>query len=153
MWNSFALIAMVIQAEPTDAEAIKKDLEKLQGRWILVRLIEKGKLSNLKNNDFTGLTLSVSNKKLVWKEESETIEFDIQIDPSAKPATINFTWPKSPNSATNYAIYQFVENELWIALGTWPKPNEVTDRPPNFVYQDSDGPRAKFVFVFKREKK
>ena len=155
MLTSLALMAFVVHAEqPKEAEAIKKDLAKLQGRWVLVRLIEKGKTHDPKGTDFRGLTVTFNGEKALWKEESELLDFVIVIDPKVKPSKIDLTFQKHPElQGTNHAIYDFVDDELWIALGTWVKPNEVRDRPPNFVYRSTDGPRAKFVFILKREKK
>ncbi len=91
-------------------DAVKKDLEKLQGKWQVVSMIEVGEKTP--DDVLKEMELSFQGDKLTVKEKNETVaEFTIKLDPSKMPAIIDFDQLGDKKGEKMLGIYAF-EGEM-----------------------------------------
>lgn len=123
------LLLLVLSAEPAD-EA-KKDLDKLQGDWVMAALEVDGKL--VPEEKLRGSTLTIKGDKYIVATRGMKHEVTIKLDPAQKPKTIDMLFPDGTNLAkVGKGIYK-IENDTLVLcraqstegarpteFGTWP---------------------------------
>jgi uncharacterized protein (TIGR03067 family) len=130
--------------------AAKKDVEALQGKWVVIGREVLGKKATEKElEEVKTYVLIEGNKGKAWMEENgdkgDTSEGTIELDPSAKPKAVDITYTRGLLKGCNVpAIYELKGDTLKVCFA-WQSKN----RPTEFL-GDPDG---KTVFiVYKREK-
>jgi uncharacterized protein (TIGR03067 family) len=74
-------------------DAAKKDLERLQGSWKTVELVESGK--KVGADTLKALQVLIKGELLTVKEKGEVVEqFTIKLDPAKKPKAIDLFFTK-----------------------------------------------------------
>ena len=95
--SALLLIAPLRADVPKDAE-IKKEVEKLQGKWTLASIEENGKLEPA--DEVAKYEVTIKDILFSVKiKDAEGRELTIKLDPSQKPATIDLM-PKDGKGAT-----------------------------------------------------
>jgi uncharacterized protein (TIGR03067 family) len=117
-------------------DAGKKELEKLQGTWKVVKAIKDGRAQP--EDAVKKMKVSIAGDKLTV--DRETTPF--VIDPSKKPATIDITVDKK---LTLQGIYELDKDTLKICVGL-----EGVKRPADFKAGENSGCS---LLVLEREKK
>jgi len=126
----FALSALLlISANPADDA--KKDLEKLQGEWIMAALEIEGK--PVPDDKIQGTTLTIKGDKYVVSSKDNKYEVVITLDPSKDPKAIDMAFPDGADAPKiGKGIYkiegdtfilvraQATDNERPTTFGTWP---------------------------------
>jgi uncharacterized protein (TIGR03067 family) len=122
-------IAFLIAAEPAD-EA-KKDLEKLQGEWVMAALEVDGK--PVPEEKLKGTVLTIKADKYSVAVKNTKHEVTIKLDPAKKPKEIDMEFPDGTNAPKiGKGIYkldgdtfilvraQATDNPRPTEFGTWP---------------------------------
>jgi uncharacterized protein (TIGR03067 family) len=94
----------------------KSDLERLQGTWIVASLVEKGK--GLPAAEIEVLEVAIEkNVFTVTEKGKKVVEYEIKLDPSKKPATIDFTHLIGDDKGkTEPGIYVIEKGQIKMAL-------------------------------------
>lgn len=120
---------ILIAAEPSDDA--KKELEKLQGEWVMAGLEVNGK--PVLPEKLQGTILTIKGDKYIVKVKDTKREVTIALDPAQKPKAIDMAFPDGPNAPkVGKGIYkidgdkfilcraQDTEGERPTQFGTWP---------------------------------
>ena len=122
-------IVFVSAAEP--AVEAKKDLEKLQGDWVMSALEIDGKL--VPEEKIRGTILTIKGDKYIVSTKKSKNEVTITLDPSQKPKSIDMAFADGTNlPKVGKGIYkldgdtfvlvraQATDSERPTQFGTWP---------------------------------
>jgi uncharacterized protein (TIGR03067 family) len=121
--------ALLLAAEAADDA--KKDLEKLQGEWVMAALEVDGKL--VPEEKLQGTILTIKGDKYIVAVKDSKHEVTIKLDPSQKPKAIDMSFPDGTNlPKIGKGIYkidgdtfvlcraQATDNPRPTEFGTWP---------------------------------
>jgi uncharacterized protein (TIGR03067 family) len=120
---------VLLAAEPAD-EA-KKDLEKLQGEWVMAALEVDGKA--VPEEKLRGTTLTIKDDKYIVTVKDTKHEVTFKLDPSQKPKAIDMSFPDGTNlPKVGKGIYK-IDGDTFVmcraqmpdqarptGFGTWP---------------------------------
>ena len=122
-------VVLLLAAEPAD-EA-KKELEKLQGEWVMAALEVDGKA--VPEEKLQGTTLTIKGDKYTVSVKDSKHEVTIKLDPSQKLKHIDMLFPNGTDlPKVGKGIYkldgdtfvlcrsQSTENDRPTEFGTWP---------------------------------
>jgi uncharacterized protein (TIGR03067 family) len=128
-------VGFLVGAEKPLGHAVKKDLEKLQGKWDLVSAEMNGKdVTNFGKNSFS---MMIKDRKLLLEFGGNKLDLEFQLDPTKVPKEITFTTSGSGKSF--YGIYAIDGGKLklsWLQVGK--------GKPKSFTTQ-AKTPQVTFV--------
>lgn len=109
------------------------DLERFQGKWLVVSLTEQGKAIPAAETDL--LEFAIDKDLFTVTEKGQTVvQYKFVHDASKKPKEINFTHQIGENKGkTELAIYQFEKDQLRFCLDETRK-----GRPKVFEGKETD---------------
>ena len=120
---------LLIAAKPADDA--KKDLERLQGEWIMAALEIDGK--PVPDEKIQDTTLTIKGDKYIVRSKDNKYEVTITLDPAKDPKAIDMAFPDGTDAAKiGKGIYkidgdtfivvraQATDNERPTTFGTWP---------------------------------
>jgi uncharacterized protein (TIGR03067 family) len=138
------LIAGVLVAADAKDDA-KKDLEKLQGNWVMVSGERNGEA--LPDEQIKALKRTIKDEEFTVMRDSETLaKGKFTIDPSKSPKTIDVTITEGDNKDKKMlGIYEIDGDNYKVCFAPFDK-----DRPKEF---SSKGEEGLTLSVWKREKK
>lgn len=143
----FTLGLLLAADEPKD-EASKKDLQQLQGTWLLVSAERDGK--KVSEDDVKNVTLVVSGNKFKFLKGAEVgtaSEGTFKVDATKKPKTTESTADAGPDKGKKFlGIYEIESADLHKVCFAPPG----KDRPTEFASKAGSG---NILQVWKREKK
>ena len=142
--SSLLLLAFLLPAADPKDDA-KKDLEKMQGTWKVEKLVRDG--TDLPAEIRDKMSIVIEKNKMTVKTPDRAEVAEITLDPSAKPAHLDFT-PTADNANGNkprHGLYKFDGDTLYLC---WTR--EGGDRPKEF---ESKPQSMIVVFELKKEKK
>jgi uncharacterized protein (TIGR03067 family) len=143
----FVLIAAVllIAADDKKDEAIKKDLEKLQGDWSMASSERNGQ--KLPDEAAKEYTRTIKDGHVtVFASGKAVVEATIKIDPTKKPKTMDVTYTSGDyKDKTMLGIYEFDGDTCKVCFAPIDK-----ERPTEFAAKEGTD---HVVTVWKREKK
>jgi len=126
-----AVLLTLLVPIPTQADDAKKDLEKLQGEWIMAGLEVDGK--QVPAAKLEGTILRIKGDKYIVTVKDSKHEVTITLDPTKDPKAIDMAFPDGPNAPKiGKGIYridgdtfvlcraQSTEGERPTQFGTWP---------------------------------
>jgi uncharacterized protein (TIGR03067 family) len=130
-----ALTLAVAADKPKEKEQAKKDLEKLQGTWVMAELEVNGAL--VPPEKIKGTTLVIKGDKYIVKVKDQTHQTTFKLDPSQKPRAIDMYFPAGPDSAPKLSkgVYELDGDTFKLCrhqmpgqdrptqLGSWPNTN------------------------------
>jgi RNA polymerase sigma-70 factor (ECF subfamily) len=137
------------RSRPQKEDAVKKELEKLQGTWIGVGGEFRGKESSEEESRKAVHKLVISGDKFTWGtalhedgNEVGLMRGTIKIDPTKRPKTMDLSFDREGNPALGKCIYELNSDTLKFCYGE-------LDRPTKFkTTADSD---AK-LYIWERKK-
>jgi uncharacterized protein (TIGR03067 family) len=155
MGFTLGMVVMFLAApEDPTKDAAKRELEKLQGTWVLVGGEGKGNVLSEKAAREEEWSLVIKGDKftLIRGKESGTVM--IRLDPSKQPAWMNLIGIED-RSLVNHAIYTLEEDRLTICWSRGGRPNSPEERPVKFTTKRDDNKnlRGLFMGIYKRQKK
>jgi uncharacterized protein (TIGR03067 family) len=123
------LPVVVVVAEPADES--KKDLEKLQGEWVMAALEIDGKA--IPEEKLRDTTLTIKDDKYIVTVKDNKHEVTFTLDASQKPKAIDMSFPDGTNAAkVGKGIYK-IDGDTFVMcraqmpdqarpteFGTWP---------------------------------
>jgi len=123
------LVSLVVAADtPKGGGAEKeKELKKLQGKWLVVALVQNGKEVPEKNLKDARLTLRIKGNTFTFTTPKRTQQGTVSIDPSKKPKTIDLLETPEKGKEKKKAvlgIYEWVGPKLKIAADEKKRPSE-----------------------------
>jgi uncharacterized protein (TIGR03067 family) len=135
-----------VPIRPPKKDAVKEEMKKLQGTWVLTALTRNGNgTPRVEEWDFK-LTIK-GNKYTVKVGDRITLEGTIKIDPTKKPKVFEETHTTGPQKGkSSVGIYKLAGDSLTLCLPETGKDN----RPTDFVSKPGTNHE---LTVFKREKK
>jgi len=147
----FAVVGLVtaggighLSAAPPKESADKKELEKFQGKWVLVSISFDGKAweeDEMKDR----FVMFKGEKRTRLYKDKERGTASLKIDPSKSPAQIDTTAEDGPRQGgTTKGIYKFDGDTLTICF-VW----DSKDRPTEFASKPGSGT---LLIVHKRAK-
>ena len=119
-------------------EVIKKELDKLQGMWLLVSYPEPDKEPGqaehyclLLGVEVKGDTIRILSHTWFFGEKREEVQGKLRINPILVPATLDLAFPeKSAKPENILGIYKFDNGWLYVELGSSEKrPNDFATEP------------------------
>jgi uncharacterized protein (TIGR03067 family) len=123
-------------------EAVKKEMDRLQGTWKILKSSKEGRAKS--EEELKRMQVVIAGDKLTVKESTggETTT-PFTIDPGKKPPTIDITLEKS--KPTIYGIYELDKDTLKICFSL-----VGNKRPDKFVASENSGTG---LLILQREKK
>jgi uncharacterized protein (TIGR03067 family) len=112
----FLTLAMIIGPGRALAEDAKKDLEKLQGNWVLVSAETKGK--DITNNVKREFSMNIKGKKFVVEFGGNRFVRTIRVNSAKSPKEIDLGLPTT--AKRELGIYALEGDKLkisWVTLG------------------------------------
>jgi uncharacterized protein (TIGR03067 family) len=137
--------------------AVEKEMERLQGSWVLVGGEEKGMEITAEDAKKESCVFVIEKDRLTIQENGKSKwTFRYTIDPSTKPSSINLTYAHGRDEGkTNYAIYRVDKACLKVCFSRKLLPNDPKERPKEFsgkAPKDQCDLHGLCLFIFKREK-
>ena len=112
-------------------DAAKKDLDKLQGTWVMAELEIDGK--PVPEDKIKGTTLTIKGDKYITKVKDKEHEVTIKLDPTQNPKTMDMYFPDGTEAPKlSKGIYevdgdrfklcrhQMAGQDRPVQFGTWP---------------------------------
>ncbi len=128
------IAGLVAASDPPNAEAIKKEMKKLEGTWVMVSATSNGKpIEEAPGGEW----IFADDRLTVRMKDGETTKNRYEIDPSQKPKAIN-TIREAGDEGPGLGIYEFDSDTLKVCFG--PK------RPTEFTA------KGQVLFTLKRKK-
>jgi uncharacterized protein (TIGR03067 family) len=123
---ALALAALTLSARAGDG---KKDRERLQGTWKLVKLFAKGEAVPAKLLE--GTTLVIKGETMITvvvkNGKEKKLKGTYKLDPSRKPREIDIVADEGPNKGTKeLGIYELDGDTLRVALNRDKRPTDFT---------------------------
>jgi uncharacterized protein (TIGR03067 family) len=143
------VLGLLLAVAPLRADE-KEELQKLQGTWEMVSVVDRGKEVPADKIKGAKLIVTEAKAKLVPPASApapaKEISLAVKVDPSKTPKAIDLTPTEGPEKdQTARAIYQLDGDTLKLGMPDGPK----ADRPTAF--EPKDGGRI-LVMTFKRAK-
>ncbi len=138
------LTAALLAAADKPPDDVKKDLEKMQGTWVMTVLEIDGKL--VPEEKLKDTTLVIKGDKYTTTVKGKSHEATFTLDPAKKPKAIDMTMADGPNKdKVHRGIYELDGDTLRLCRGQQPD----RERPAEFgTWPDS----GVFLVVWKRQK-
>jgi uncharacterized protein (TIGR03067 family) len=137
-----AIVGLVIGADNKE-DAAKKDLQRLEGDWVMVSGEQEGE--KLPEQMIKESRLTMKGNTHTVKFGEETMKGTHKLDPTKKPKTIDAQHEGSSKDQTMLGIYELKGDEFKVCFSAPGK-----DRPTEFTSKSGTG---QFVHVWKRQKK
>jgi uncharacterized protein (TIGR03067 family) len=117
IWFALAVAVVPALSADTKDDPIKKELEKLQGKWDCVSVVMDGK--ELEKTRIKGLSVVFKGTKAIINEKSPIeVTAEVTIDPTKKPAEIDFRFDiDSVKGGAQKGIYKLVGDMLTVCSG------------------------------------
>ena len=144
-----ATTGFLIAAGDSNADAIKKELEKLEGAWVTMSLELNGTKESEEEVKKADMKLAFKGNTVSLRQKDEVVfEATFKIDPAKKPKTLDLTITKGQSDGTkSLAIYELDGDTL---RACWTLFAVERDRPTEFATKADAG---LLLVVYKREKK
>jgi len=120
----------LLASDVSKDDAVKKDLQLLQGEWIMVSSERDGEKVPEERIKTFKRTVTGNKFTVTWEGEdgAHTVSGVMTIDPTQKPKTVDVLFTEGPSKDKTFqAIYKVEGDTFTICLG---KPDE--GRPPDF---------------------
>ena len=139
-----ALGAALLVAADKPKDAAKKDLEKLQGTWVMAGLEIDGQV--VPEEKIKGTTLTVKGDRYTTRTQGKSHEVAFKLDPSQTPRAIDMYFPDGPEvPKLSKGIYEIDGDTFRLCRHQAPG----QDRPTSFATSPDTG---LFLVVWKRQK-
>lgn len=120
------------------------DIKQLQGTWEVVEFTANGKV--IPEEGRQGMKFEVTDATMRISARGRDSSFQIQLNPSATPKTIDYTPQDGPfKNKINYGIYELQGDELKLCMH-----NKDADKPP-MSFKSAEGDNLA-LFVLRRKK-
>jgi uncharacterized protein (TIGR03067 family) len=130
----FFLLPFVLLIAAKPADEAKKDLDKLQGEWVMAALEVEGK--PVPEEKIQGTTLLIKGDKYIVSVKDKKHEVTITLDPSKDPKHVDMAFPDGTNAPKiGKGIYKF-DGEKFILCRAQSTDGE---RPTQFGTFDNTG--------------
>jgi uncharacterized protein (TIGR03067 family) len=143
--------ATALSADEPKGDAVKKEMDKLQGVWVWRAHEQEGKENNSERAEATsrGQLHTVKGNKWETKykfgDKVYTFSGTVKIDPTTTPKSIDFTFDNTPNAGkTMKGVFEVDGNELRLCWGQVGK----DDRPKTVRTKKGS---AETVQLYKRQ--
>jgi uncharacterized protein (TIGR03067 family) len=138
------IVALLTIATDKEKDQAKKDLDSLQGTWVMAGLEVEGK--QVPEEKITGTTLTIKGDRYIVKVKDTAHEVTIKLDPAKKPKAIDMYFPDGPElPKLAKGIYEVDGDTFKICRAQAPG----QDRPREFVTETNTG---RFIVTWKRQK-
>jgi uncharacterized protein (TIGR03067 family) len=132
-------------ADDTRDEAVKKELKRLEGTWVVVSVVFDGLPSPPEEALKDQAIVRKGEKETTTLKGKETGKGTVKVDPTKKPAEIDYTFDGGPNDGkTLRGIYKVEGDTMTVCYGPLGK-----DRPTEFESKKGSGVG---LVVHKRQK-
>jgi uncharacterized protein (TIGR03067 family) len=137
--------AFLLACDEAKEKAVKADLEKIQGTYVMKSLEVEGK--SVPEDKLKSSTLTIKGDKYIIQVKDQTFETQMILDPEKKPRTIDMKFLDGVNKdKTALGIYKFDDETFTLCRGL----NPGQSRPQDFgTWPDT----KTFMVVWKKEKK
>jgi uncharacterized protein (TIGR03067 family) len=143
-WTILCVALGLIAAADSPADAGKKELDALQGKWSMAGLEVNGE--KVPPEKFPSSRLEITGERYIVNTGRSSHEMRIKVDPTKSPKTIDMTFQDGDNKGdTAEGIYKVEGDTLTICRPRLP-PHE---RPTEFVTKPGTD---RFIVTWKREK-
>lgn len=137
------LLAGTVLSLHADEKAVKKDLDKLQGAWVVIDAERDGQpLQRIKGNK-----LVIKGNQFTIVTKCAELKGDLTLDPSKTPRTIDFQHQEGMLLDKSWkGIYKFEDDKLTLCYA---EADSGKDRPTEFATEDGS---SRLLIVVQRKK-
>jgi uncharacterized protein (TIGR03067 family) len=146
-WFACSLVSVLVLGllradEPRD-DQVKKDLEQLQGTWIISELEIDGQ--RVDTSKLEGTKLTFKGDKYVVTVKDQSFEVTVTLDPTTKPKSVDMVFTDGPNKGkVHKGIYEIEGDTFKLCRPLNPE----SDRPRDFGTWPNTGV---FYVIWKRD--
>jgi uncharacterized protein (TIGR03067 family) len=144
-------------ADDVTKDPAKRDLDKLQGTWVLVGHSEKGRVWGEEDAKKEKQSVTIKGDTLTLTRDNAKDEIRIRLDPTKKPAWIDLLCEDTEEHKVyvNHAIYSLEGGRLTICVSRKYSPNPPEQRPAKFntILEDNKKLPGLVLTVYRRQKK
>lgn len=143
MFRPLPALALLLVLFGNTTDAAKKDLEKLQGEWVIAALEVNG--VDVPENKLDGSVLTVKDDSYVVKRKDQSTRVKITLDAAKDPKEVDMLFLDGANKdKVQKGIYQIKDGKFIITRGLSPDQN----RPRDFATWPDSG---YFVVTWKKK--
>jgi uncharacterized protein (TIGR03067 family) len=147
-----AVALLVVVEDPT------KELDKLQGTWVLVGGEEKGTVLTEEDARKERESIAIKGDRFTITRGDARGNCTIRLDPSKKPAHMDIVFTEEAGEfkgKANHAIYRLDGDRLTICVSRKFKPNKPEERPERFTTRREDNKNLPGLVmgIYQRQKK
>jgi uncharacterized protein (TIGR03067 family) len=140
-----AVLAVLLVGAADTSNDAQKELEKLQGTWIMAALEVDGQ--QVPEEKLQGTKLTIKGDKYIVTVKDKSHEVVITLDPAKKPKTIDMVFADGPNKdKVHRGIYELEKDTFKLCRAREPD----GERPTEFATQPNTGV---FMVTWQRELK
>jgi uncharacterized protein (TIGR03067 family) len=140
-WLVVALLLLAADKADDKADAVKKELAKIDGSWQMVSMEIDGNTAS--DDDVSKIVLVMKGGNYTVEGVDQELKGTLTFDPTKKPKTVERKETEGPDKGeTRYGIYELNGDEFKLCFASTGK-----DRPGKFT-----GEQGHQLFVFKRKK-
>jgi uncharacterized protein (TIGR03067 family) len=144
MLSALLAVALLLPLDDKPADPAKKDLELLQGTWVMTGLEVNGQ--STPEEKLKGATLTIKGNKYTVKTRGMTHEVTFELDATKKPKEIDMHFPDGPEvPKLSKGLYEIDGDTFRMCRAQ----AAGQDRPREFVTQDIPGV---FIVTWKRQR-
>jgi len=151
-------VTLFLAGDPTK-DPVQRDLERLQGTWVMIGGEEKGDVLTPREAKDEEESIVVKGDTFTCFRHGKKREtWTIRLDPKRKPAAVDLIYPDgqaTEDGKTNHAIYSLEGDQFILCVSRKFNPNSPEERPIKLTTKKGENGdlRGMVLGIYQRQKK